>query len=235
MPQNIAIRLQAQGGAELRRELEDAGKAGEAAFRGVGAAADAAGGAADRLSEKTRKAGEAAKQVTPQAGTPAPTPTPSAPPTPSPTTQRELDRLRSRLDEEFRNSRALGSAESVIGRGYGSGALDEAERARLLELARARYGGRAPTNDNEPGQGQGLSQRDRSFIQYSAFSGASSLTAGASLGSVAVQQGVGVVQLLADREGGLKSGLSDCGANPLGEVVRGVHAGRIGDAERPVT
>ncbi len=68
MATNIAIRLGIEGGAEVKRVLEDAGKTGQAALQGVGAAADAAGGV--RSTDRPRaiqKMAQAAREAEAQA------------------------------------------------------------------------------------------------------------------------------------------------------------------------
>ncbi|UMY16665.1 phage tail length tape measure family protein [Methylobacterium organophilum] len=67
MPTSIAIRLAVEGGAEVKRSLEDAGRAGQAAFQGVGAAADAAGAATDRQTAKFQRLAQAAREAEAQA------------------------------------------------------------------------------------------------------------------------------------------------------------------------
>lgn len=206
MTTNIAIRIQSTGGAELKRELEDVGQSGKRAFDGVEAAADAAGAATDRLKKKSEDAAEAAKRVpgsvpaAPNGALSAPSAPGSAP---SPATSREIERLRSQLDEEYRKTKQLGAAEDRIGRGVSGGYFDAAEADRLRGLAAAKYGS---TNDNDPDR-RGLSTYDKQFIKYQGFDVASSLGSGAGLTTVAFQQGPQVLQQLADREGGLKAGL----------------------------
>ncbi|KQO76421.1 phage tail length tape measure family protein [Methylobacterium sp. Leaf88] len=67
MPTSIAIRLGVEGGAEVKRVLQDAGAAGQAAFQGVGAAADASGAAADRQTARYQKMAQAAREAEAQA------------------------------------------------------------------------------------------------------------------------------------------------------------------------
>lgn len=217
MPNNIAIRLQATGGAELKREFEEAGRSGEAAFKGVGTAADAAGAATDRLTKKAQEAADAARRAQGAAGGSASSP-PSAPSsTPSPATSREIERLRFQIDEEYRKQRQLGTAEDKIGRGFSGGYFDEAERDRLRGLAAAKYGG-GGQNDNDPSR-RGLSSYDKMFIRYQGFDVASSLGSGASPITTAFQQGPQVLQQLADREGGLGAGLKQLGVSALSLVT----------------
>jgi len=63
MPTSIAIRLGVEGGAEVKRVLEDAGRAGQAAFQGVGAAADASAVAVDRQTARYQKLAQAAREA----------------------------------------------------------------------------------------------------------------------------------------------------------------------------
>lgn len=213
MPTNIAIRLQAEGGAEVRRTLEEAGRAGTTAFQNVGAATD-------RLARKAQEAAEAARRVPPPGSAPAgapatPSTAPANQPTPSPASLREVERVRARLDEEFRNARQLERDVAAIGRGEGAGSFSTEYAARLRRLAEGRYGGKA--NDNEPGR-QGLSSYDRMFVRYQAFDAGSQLYSGASPSIVAVQQGSQVLQQLADRGGGLGAGLKQLAVSALGLV-----------------
>lgn len=67
MATNIAIRLGIEGGAEVKRVLEDAGKTGQAALQGVGTAADAAGVAVDRQTARYQKMAQAAREAEAQA------------------------------------------------------------------------------------------------------------------------------------------------------------------------
>jgi hypothetical protein len=215
MPNNIAIRLQATGGAELKREFEEAGRSGEQAFKGVGTAADAAGAATDRLTKKAQEAADAARRAQGSAGSSATSSSPAAAPTPA--TSREIERLRFQIDEEYRKQRQLGTAEDKIGRGFSGGYFDEAERDRLRGLASAKYGA-GGQNDNDPSR-RGLSTYDKQFIKYQGFDVASSLGSGASPITTAFQQGPQVLQQLADREGGLGAGLKQLGASALSLVT----------------
>lgn len=197
MPTNIAIRLQAEGGAQIKQELAEAGRAGETAFQGVATAADQAAAATDRLAKKTQEAAQAARTAQGAAS--------GAGPTPSATTMREVERLRNRLDEEYRNATQRERVESIIGRGFSSGALDQAEADRLRRLAGERYGG--SDNDNAPGRG-GLSGGQRQDLMYQGSDVVASLGSGAGLGTVAFQQGPQILQGLAAGEGGLRGGLT---------------------------
>lgn len=67
MATSIAIRLGVEGGAELKRVLEDAGSAGQAAFQKVGAAADQAAAATDRQTAKWQRLAQAAREAEAQA------------------------------------------------------------------------------------------------------------------------------------------------------------------------
>jgi phage-related minor tail protein len=216
MANNIAIRLQTTGGAELKREFEEAGRSGEQAFKGVGTAADAAGAATERLTKKAQEAADAARRAQ---GAASPSASPTAAPAfaPSPATSREIERLRFQIDEEYRKQRQLGTAEDKIGRGFSGGYFDEAERDRLRGLAAAKYGG-GGQNDNDPSR-RGLSSYDKMFIRYQGFDVASSLGSGASPITTALQQGPQVLQQLADREGGLGAGLKQLGVSALSLVT----------------
>ena len=218
MPTNIAIRLGVEGGASLKRELEEAGRSGEQAFKGVGAAADAAAAAADKLAKKAGEAGDAARRVPGASGG---SPAPAAPSTPypasSPTTAREVERLRVQLDEEYRRTKQLGTAEDRIGRGVSGGYFDAAEGERLRTLAAAKYAA-GGTNDNDPSR-RGLSSYDKQFVRYQGFDVASTLGSGGSLTTAAFQQGPQLLQQLADREGGLGAGLKQLGVSALGLVT----------------
>ncbi|ACL58773.1 phage tail length tape measure family protein [Methylobacterium nodulans] len=67
MANSVAIRLAVEGGAEVRRAFDEAGRAGQQAFQGVTAAADAAGAAADRQAARYQRLAEAARQAEAQA------------------------------------------------------------------------------------------------------------------------------------------------------------------------
>jgi phage-related minor tail protein len=67
MPTNVAIRLGVEGGPELKRTLEDAGKTGQAAFQGIATAADGAAAAVDRQTAKYQRMAEIARQAEAQA------------------------------------------------------------------------------------------------------------------------------------------------------------------------
>ncbi|TXN71726.1 phage tail length tape measure family protein [Methylobacterium sp. WL6] len=128
-------------------------------------------------------------------------------------------KVRESVDAAARAESQYERVKKTLDRAQGQGVIGAVERAATLEAAQRKYFPQAGGNDNHPAAARGLDSRDKMFVQYSAFSGASSLTAGAGLGSVALQQGVGVVQHLADREGGLKAGLSDLGATAAGLVT----------------
>lgn len=67
MANNIAIRLGVEGGAELKRNFDDAGNAGQSAFQKVGTAADQAGAATDRQTAKFQRLAQAAREAEAQA------------------------------------------------------------------------------------------------------------------------------------------------------------------------
>ncbi|AWN49486.1 hypothetical protein DK419_26705 [Methylobacterium terrae] len=67
MPTSIAIRLGVEGGPELKRTLEDAGRTGQAAFQGIATAAENAGGAVDRQTARYQRMAEVARQAEMQA------------------------------------------------------------------------------------------------------------------------------------------------------------------------
>ncbi|UYW32520.1 phage tail length tape measure family protein [Methylorubrum extorquens] len=208
MPTNIAVRIQAEGGAELRRTFEEAGRAGQDAFRQVGTAADQAGAATDRLTQKARDAASAAQRTAsaPSAGQP----------TASAATMREVERVRSRLDEEYRNARQLDRDLGVIERGTASGSLSADYAARLRGLAETRYGG--PGNDNSPTR-RGLDAYQRRDLMYQGGDVVASLGSGAGIGTVAFQQGPQILQGLAGGEGGLSGGLKALGQSALSLVT----------------
>jgi phage-related minor tail protein len=137
-------------------------------------------------------------------------------PSPSAASLREVERVRARLDEEFRNSRQLERDVAAIGRGETGGSFSAEYAARLRGLAETRYGGKA--NDNDLTR-QGLNSYDKMFIRYQGFDAGSQLYSGASPSIVAVQQGSQVLQQLADREGGLGAGLKQLGVSALGLVT----------------
>jgi hypothetical protein len=128
-----------------------------------------------------------------------------------------LDREMKRIDAQYGARRSLERASSTIDRAASQGIIDQAERARLTDLATTRY---APNggNDNDPTR-KGLSTYDKQFIRYQGFDVASSLGSGASPLTVAAQQGPQVLQQLADRDGGLKAGLKDLGTSALGLIT----------------
>ncbi|WP_207919208.1 phage tail length tape measure family protein, partial [Methylobacterium segetis] len=214
MPQNIAIRLQVEGGAEIKRSLEDAGRAGQDAFRQVGTAADQATAATDRLAKKAQEAADAARRVPSAAGGASPSSPASLPPS-SPATMREVERLRSQLDEEYRRQKSLNRAEDILGRGYGSGLVDAAERDRLRGLALQRFAG---TNDNAP-RSRGLDAFQKRDLMYQGGDVVASLGSGAGLGTVAFQQGPQILQGLAAGEGGLRGGLTALGQSAAALVT----------------
>ncbi|ARO53824.1 hypothetical protein B2G69_06440 [Methylorubrum zatmanii] len=208
MPTNIAVRIQAEGGAELRRTFEEAGRAGQDAFRQVGTAADQAGAATDRLTQKARDAAGAAQRTAsaPSAGQPIA----------GAATMREVERVRSRLDEEYRNARQLDRDLGVIERGTASGSLSADYAARLRGLAETRYGG--PGNDNSPTR-RGLDAYQRRDLMYQGGDVVASLGSGAGIGTVAFQQGPQILQGLAGGEGGLSGGLKALGQSALSLVT----------------
>ncbi|MCJ2036132.1 phage tail length tape measure family protein, partial [Methylobacterium sp. J-068] len=216
MATNIAIRLQATGGAEIRRELDEVGGAGKTAFDGVTTALDRTSAGADKVINKVREVGEAARRIpdpsSAGSGTGAPSPS-----SPSPATSREIERLRFQIDEEYRKAKQLGTAEDRIGRGVSGGYFDAAEAERLRGLAAAKYGG-ATSNDNAP-QSRGLNTYDKLFVKYQATDFAQQVFAGTSPVTAAVQQGGQLYQQLADREGGLGAGLKQLGVSALSLVT----------------
>lgn len=127
----------------------------------------------------------------------------------------EFERAMQRIDRAAKAQAQIERELRAFDRAASQGVAGASDRGAFAAQATARYMPRSgPANDDHfEVARRGLDAHDRSFIQYSAFSGLSSLTAGASLGTVAAQQGTGIVQLLADREGGLKAGLADVGSS----------------------
>lgn len=207
MPTNIAVRIQAEGGAELRRTFDETGRAGQEAFRQVGTAADQASAATDRLTQKTQTAVDAARRASTATGSASGQPSPSA------ATLREVERVRSRLDEEYRNARQLDRDLGVIERGSASGSLSADYAARLRGLAERRYG-----NDNDPSR-RGLDSNQRRDLMYQGGDVVASLGSGAGIGTVAFQQGPQILQGLAAGEGGLSGGLKALGQSALSLVT----------------
>lgn len=213
MATNIAIRLSVEGKTELRQALDEAGRSGQDAFRQVGTAADQASAATDRLTRKAQEAAAAARQAQgAAAGSGA-----SGGVTPSAATLREVERVRSRLDEEYRNSRQLERDVAAIGRGEAAGSFSTAYATRLRDLAERRYG---TGNDNDPaGPRRGLDSNQRRDLMYQSGDVVASLGSGAGLGTVAFQQGPQILQGLAAGEGGLKGGIKALGQSALSLVT----------------
>jgi len=67
MGSSFAIRLGIEGGAEVKRVLDDTGQSGQAAFQKVTAASDAAGAAVDRQTARYVKLAQAAREAEAQA------------------------------------------------------------------------------------------------------------------------------------------------------------------------
>ncbi|WP_132256097.1 phage tail length tape measure family protein [Methylobacterium segetis] len=148
------------------------------------------------------------------AGGASPSSPASLPPS-SPATMREVERLRSQLDEEYRRQKSLNRAEDILGRGYGSGLVDAAERDRLRGLALQRFAG---TNDNAP-RSRGLDAFQKRDLMYQGGDVVASLGSGAGLGTVAFQQGPQILQGLAAGEGGLRGGLTALGQSAAALVT----------------
>ena len=211
MPTNIAVRIQAEGAAELRRTFDETGRAGQDAFRQVGTAADQASAATDRLTQKTQVAADAARRASSASGSNGGQSSPSA------ATLREVERVRSRLDEDYRNARQLERDVAVIERGTTSGSLSADYAARLRGLAERRYG---TGNDNDPAAPRrGLDSNQRRDLMYQGGDVVASLGSGAGLGTVAFQQGPQILQGLAAGEGGLSGGLKALGQSALSLVT----------------
>ncbi|NEU15010.1 hypothetical protein G3T14_23485, partial [Methylobacterium sp. BTF04] len=215
MTTNIAIRLQATGGAEVKREFDEAGAAGRTAFDGVTSALDRTSAGADKVVSKVREAAEAARVAQTTANT-AGSPVSGAGSSQtggSPATAAQISRIRSQLDEDYRREQQADRANRLIGQGEASGQFTPSYADRLRTLSDRKYG---PQNDN---QKEGLSTYDRLFVKYQAIDSAQQLYSGASPSVVALQQGGQVFQQLADREGGLKSGLSQLAESAKGLVT----------------
>lgn len=211
MATNIAIRLSVEGKIELRQALDEAGRSGQDAFRQVGTAADQASAATDRLTRKAQEAAAAARQAQgAAAGSGA-----SGGVTPSAATLREVERVRSRLDEEYRNSRQLERDVAAIGRGEAAGSFSTTYATRLRDLAERRYG-----NDNDPAAPRrGLSEFQRRDLTYQGLDVFTGVAGGMPLGLIAAQQGPQIFQGLATGEGGLKSGLKALGESAMALVT----------------
>ncbi|CAO4184823.1 Bacteriophage tail tape measure N-terminal domain-containing protein [Methylorubrum populi] len=210
MPANIAIRLSVEGKSETKQALDETGRSGEAAFRSVSTAADQASAATDRLTRKAQEAAAAARQAQGAAAG-------ASGPSPSPATLREVERVRSRLDEEYRNTRQLERDVAAIGRGEAAGSFSTAYATRLRDLAERRYG---TGNDNDPaGPRRGLDSNQRRDLMYQGGDVVASLGSGAGIGTVAFQQGPQILQGLAMGEGGLKGGIKALGESALSLVT----------------
>lgn len=208
MPANIAIRIAVEGKSEVKQALDETGRSGEAAFRSVSTAADQASAATDRLTRKAQEAAAAARQAQGAAAG-------ASGPSPSPATLREVERVRARLDEEYRNTRQLERDVAAIGRGEAAGSFSTAYATRLRDLAERRYG---TGNDNDPTR-RGLDSNQRRDLMYQSGDVVASLGSGAGLGTVAFQQGPQILQGLAGGEGGLKGGLKALGESALSLVT----------------
>ena len=210
MPANIAIRIAVEGKSEVKQALDETGRSGEAAFRSVSTAADQASAATDRLTRKAQEAAAAARQAQGAAAG-------ASGPSPSPATLREVERVRSRLDEEYRNTRQLERDVAAIGRGEAAGSFSTAYATRLRDLAERRYG---TGNDNDPaGPRRGLDSNQRRDLMYQGGDVVASLGSGAGIGTVAFQQGPQILQGLAMGEGGLKGGIKALGESALSLVT----------------
>ncbi|MBA9071488.1 phage-related minor tail protein [Methylobacterium sp. RAS18] len=211
MPANVSIRLQVEGKTEVKQALDETGRAGQDAFRQVGTAADQASAATDRLTRKAQEAAGAARQAqAAAAGSGA-----SVGTSPNPATLREVERVRARLDEEYRNTRQLERDVAAIGRGEAAGSFSTAYATRLRDLAERRYG-----NDNDPAAPRrGLDSNQRRDLMYQGGDVVASLGSGAGLGTVAFQQGPQILQGLAMGEGGLKGGIKALGQSALSLVT----------------
>lgn len=208
MPANIAIRIAVEGKSEVKQALDETGRSGEAAFRSVSTAADQATAATDRLTRKAQEAAAAARQAQGAAAG-------AAGPSPSPATLREVERVRARLDEEYRNTRQLERDVAAIGRGEAAGSFSTAYATRLRDLAERRYG---TGNDNDPTR-RGLDSNQRRDLMYQSGDVVASLGSGAGLGTVAFQQGPQILQGLAGGDGGLKGGLKALGESAMALVT----------------
>ena len=223
MATSIAIRLAVEGKTEVKQALEETGRSGQDAFRQVGTAADQASAATDKLTRKAQEAAAVARQAQGAAAGAAAAPVPSSSPvsapagTPNPATAREVERVRARLDEEYRNTRQLERDVAAIGRGEAAGSFSTAYATRLRDLAERRYG---TGNDNDPAAPRrGLSDYQRKDLMYQSGDVVASLGSGAGLGTVAFQQGPQILQGLAGGEGGLKGGLKALGESALSLVT----------------
>ncbi|MFG5121604.1 phage tail length tape measure family protein, partial [Methylorubrum sp. POS3] len=197
---SIAIRLGVEGGAELRRTLDEVGRSGETAFRSVSTAADQAGVATERLTRKAHETAASARQAqaTGQAGVGSvPAASSNKPvPTQSPATQKEVERVRARLDEEYRNSRQLDRDIAVIERGVSGGSFDADYAARLYDLAKRRYG---PAHENTGDRR--LRADELQNLLFQGLDAASSLQGGMSPLTVALQQGGQVAPMFMGENG----------------------------------
>ncbi|WP_162242228.1 phage tail length tape measure family protein [Methylobacterium sp. Leaf123] len=128
-----------------------------------------------------------------------------------------MERVRARLDEEYRNTRQLERDVAAIGRGEAAGSFSTAYATRLRDMAERRYG---TGNDNDPaGPRRGLSDYQRRDLMYQGGDVVASLGSGAGIGTVAFQQGPQILQGLAGGDGGLKGGLKALGESAMALVT----------------
>ncbi|MFE1601635.1 phage tail length tape measure family protein [Methylobacterium sp. ID0610] len=237
---NVAIRLAVEGGAEVRRTFDDAGRAGQQAFQVVATAADAAGAATDRQTARYQRLAEAARQAEAQARAQANVNALLGVSTPQPGAARASASV---FEEQARAAEAAATRVRSAGdswrdlgaTGRATLAQIETDRARAEANAQAsrRLGSLGVTpqaaNENEGGARRLRADEIRNLI----FQGGdvlSSLGSGASLTTVAFQQVPQIAQSFAGPGGAsVKGALTQAGEAASGLAARvGLLGGAIG-------
>ncbi|ACL60587.1 phage tail length tape measure family protein [Methylobacterium nodulans] len=240
MANSVAIRLAVEGGAEVRRAFDEAGRAGQQAFQGVSTAADAAGAAADRQMARYQRLAEAARQAEAQARAQASVNALLGVSTPQAGAARASAAV---FEEQARAAEAANARARAATDGWrdlgatGRATLTqiEADRARAEANVQAsrRLGslGIAPQAANENAPRRLRADEVRNLL----FQGGdilSSLGSGSSLVTVAAQQGPQIAQTFAGPGGAsVKGALTQASEAAAGLAARiGVLGGAVGVA-----
>ncbi|KQP82854.1 phage tail length tape measure family protein [Methylobacterium sp. Leaf117] len=232
MPTSIAIRLGVEGGAEVKRVLQDAGTAGQAAFQGVGAAADASGAAVDRQTARYQKMAQAAREAEAQARAQANVNSLlGISPAASGAARASASVFAAQADAAEDAARRVGNAQRSMAAGFqalqaqGSAQLSAIQaqtnsRAANLEASR-RLGsiGQTPSLTPAANENGRLRQDQAQNLLYQGGDIVAQLGSGSPLSMIALQQGPQIAQVFAGSGGASIKGAAIQASEAVGGFV----------------
>jgi hypothetical protein len=224
---SIGIRLGVEGGAELRRTLDEAGTAGQTAFQRIGAAADQAGAATDRQTARFQRLAAAQREAEAreraQANVNVLLGVRDAPAGAARASASVFEEA-ARTETEALRRAAEARTATVRTTVAGWRELGTAGAATLANIdAGRRLGamGSLPAAANQNAAGRRLRPDEVTNLMYQGGDIAAQLGSGSSLGMIALQQGPQIAQMFAGPGGAsVKGALGQAGEAAAGLAAR---------------